>query len=64
MYTARVSAQQHPASRYSIGGSETEYMDAEQKVLKHKKDITSLKTLQVEGEKCVSPEPTNCFWNL
>ncbi|MDO8648345.1 MAG: Fic family protein [Candidatus Peregrinibacteria bacterium] len=42
------------ASRYSVGGSENEYMDLEQKVLKNKKDIVDLHDLFVEEEKSLA----------
>lgn len=41
------------ASRYSVGGSENEYMDFEQTILKNKKGIADLSTLQVEEEKAL-----------
>jgi cell filamentation protein len=44
----------HSASRYSVGGSENEYMDEEQTVLKNKKSITDLHTLFVEEEKSLA----------
>lgn len=44
----------HTTSRYTVGGSENEYMDSEQKVLKNKKSITDLQTLYVEEEKALA----------
>lgn len=45
---------QNSASRYSVGGSENEYMDDQQTVLKNKKGITDLQTLFVEEEKSLA----------
>lgn len=45
---------QHSASRYSVGGSENEYMDEQQTVLKNKKGITDLQALFVEEEKSLA----------
>ena len=44
----------HSASRYTIGGSENEYMDTEQTVLKNKKGILDLHTLYIEEEKALA----------
>lgn len=44
----------HTASRYTVGGSENEYMDAEQKVLRNKKNIADLQTLYIEEEKALA----------
>jgi cell filamentation protein len=41
-------------SRYTVGGSENEYMDAEQTVLKNKKNIADLRLLQIEEEKALA----------
>lgn len=41
-------------SRYSVGGSENEYMDIKQTVLKNKKAISDLETLQLEEEKALA----------
>ena len=41
------------SSRYSVGGSENEYMDSKQKVLKNKKNIGDLEVLQIEEEKAL-----------
>lgn len=41
-------------SRYSVGGSENEYMDAKQTILKNKKGISNLETLQLEEEKSLA----------
>lgn len=49
-----MSDDQHRASRYSVGGSEDEYMDADKTVLKNKKGITELHTLFVEEEKTLA----------
>ncbi|MBI1813234.1 Fic family protein [Candidatus Peregrinibacteria bacterium] len=38
-------------SRYNSGGSENEYMDTAQRVLKNKKGISDLRILQIEEEK-------------
>lgn len=48
-----VSNDHKAASRYSVGGSENEYMDAKQTVLKNKKGIIALSTLQIEEEKAL-----------
>ena len=40
-----------PASRYSVGGIENEYMDEAKTVLKNKKGIADLQTLCIEEEK-------------
>ena len=45
---------QNSASRYSIGGSENEYMDEQQTVLKNKKGVTDLQSLFVEEEKSLA----------
>ena len=42
------------ASRYSVGGSENQYMDAEQTILKNKKSIADLHELFVEEEKALA----------
>ena len=42
------------ASRYSIGGSENEYMDEKQTVLKNKKSIADLRELFIEEEKSLA----------
>lgn len=44
----------HATSRYSVGGSENEYMDAEQQVLKNKKEIRDLQVLYIEEEKALA----------
>jgi cell filamentation protein len=41
-------------SQYSVGGSENEYMDVKKAVLKNKKDISDLETLQLEEEKALA----------
>ena len=41
----------NPASRYSVGGTENEYMDEAKTVLKNKKGITDLQMLYIEEEK-------------
>jgi cell filamentation protein len=41
-------------SRYSASGSENEYMDVKQTVLKNKKGISDLETLQLEEEKALA----------
>lgn len=41
-------------SRYSVGGSENEYMDAEQTVLRNKRGINDLRTLFIEEEKALA----------
>ncbi len=41
-------------SRYSVGGSENEYMDMGQTILKNKKDIANLRELFVEEEKALA----------
>ena len=41
-------------SRYSASGSENEYMDVKQTILKNKKDISDLETLQLEEEKALA----------
>src|SRR5207249_2864941 len=53
-YTARMADQpdQRPRDRYDVSGnSEAQYVDAAQRVLKNRKAITELRTLQVEEEK-------------
>ncbi len=40
-------------AHYSVGGSENEYMDARQAVLKNKKNIADLSILQIEEEKAL-----------
>lgn len=42
------------ASRYSVGGSENEYMDLEQTILKNKKGIADLHALFIEEEKALA----------
>ena len=42
------------ASRYSVGGSENEYMDLGQTILKNKKDIADLRALFIEEEKTLA----------
>ena len=42
------------ASRYSIGGSENEYMDLGQTILKNKKGIADLRALFIEEEKALA----------
>jgi len=44
----------HASSRYSVGGSENEYMDAEHTVLRNKKGISDLQTLYIEEEKALA----------
>ncbi len=44
----------HIASRYLVGGSENEYMDAEKQVLKNKKGIRDLQALYIEEEKALA----------
>lgn len=46
-YTSRMS-------HYSVGGSENEYMNEQQTVLKNKKNITDLHTLYIEEEKSLA----------
>jgi cell filamentation protein len=41
-------------SRYSVGGSENEYMDVKQTILKNKKRISNLEILQLEEEKALA----------
>ncbi|PIR52920.1 hypothetical protein COU76_04050 [Candidatus Peregrinibacteria bacterium CG10_big_fil_rev_8_21_14_0_10_49_10] len=41
-------------SRYSVGGSENEYMDVKQTILKNKRGIADLETLQLEEEKALA----------
>lgn len=41
-------------TRYSVGGSENEYMDHKKTVLKNKKDIRDLPTLYLEEEKALA----------
>lgn len=41
-------------SRYSASGSENEYMDVKKTILKNKKDISDLETLQLEEEKALA----------
>lgn len=48
------SDDQHFSSRYSVGGSENQYMDEKQTVLKNKRGITDLQTLYVEEEKALA----------
>lgn len=45
---------QHTASRYSVGGSENEYMDEVHTVLRNKRGITDLRTLYIEEEKALA----------
>ena len=45
---------QNGTSRYSVGGSENDYMDEQQTVLKNKKGIIDLQVLFVEEEKSLA----------
>ncbi len=44
----------HPTSRYSVGGSENEYMDDQHTVLKNKKGLIDLQALYLEEEKALA----------
>ncbi|MBU2259862.1 Fic family protein [Patescibacteria group bacterium] len=41
-------------SRYSVGGAENKYMDDNQTVLKNKRDISDVQTLQLEEERALA----------